>query len=192
MFYSGASDTAGYILTGGQSRRMGRNKVQLPFRGTTLVEFIAAEVCAAAGRVALVGSPGVGEIRWLPDSYPGFGPVGGIVTALADTDAEWNLIVAADMPRIDRAHLVQLIAEARRGGRDVLVPVSADGRMHPLCAVYRKTALPGLRRAVESNIHTVREALSLVDTMRFAVEDVTWLTNVNTPEDWASISSGQQ
>jgi molybdopterin-guanine dinucleotide biosynthesis protein A len=192
MFSSEASDKAGYILTGGRSRRMGRSKIHLPFRGITLLEFVAGEVRAAAGTVTLVGTPDTCGIPGIPDRYPNFGPVGGLVTALEDTEAEWNVVVACDMPRIDRVHMADLLAKASNAGRDVLVPVSPDGRLHPLCAVYRKTALRGLQRAVRSNIHTVREALTLVDTLQFPVEDDAWLANINTPEEWASISSGQE
>ena len=100
-YHSNMDRMAGFVLVGGNSTRMGRDKAQLPLHGRTLVEHIAGAVAEAAGSVTLIGAPerypDLG-IRMLPDSRPGAGPLGGICTALASTDAEWNLIVACDMP----------------------------------------------------------------------------------------------
>src|ERR1019366_6470085 len=95
---------SGYVLAGGRSSRMGRDKARLPFRGCDLVSAVAAAVAAAvasvAGNVTLVGHP---ELPSIPDRYPDGGPLGGILTALDHTAADWNLIVACDMPEVSAA-----------------------------------------------------------------------------------------
>src|SRR5205814_2477042 len=48
---------AGFVLVGGKSSRMGRDKALLPFQGSTLLEHIALHVAAAAGSVTLIGEP---------------------------------------------------------------------------------------------------------------------------------------
>ena len=48
---------SGFVLAGGGSTRMGRNKALLPFRGITLVEHVAGIVRQAAGSVTLIGDP---------------------------------------------------------------------------------------------------------------------------------------
>ena len=53
----GLSDQAGWVLTGGQSTRMGRDKAMLPWSGRTMIEVIADTVREAAGSVTLVGAP---------------------------------------------------------------------------------------------------------------------------------------
>ena len=67
------------------------------FAAATLAEAVARQVARAAGNVTLVGHPALAA---LPICYPGEGPLGGILTALHHTSADWNLIVACDMPEI--------------------------------------------------------------------------------------------
>ena len=71
---------SGFVLAGGGSTRMGRNKALLPFRGSTLVQHIAGIVRQAAGSVTLIGDPVQLAHLGLPvvaDILPGSGPASG-------------------------------------------------------------------------------------------------------------------
>ena len=172
---------AGYVLTGGASSRMGRDKGMLPYRGGTLVEAVARAVKDAAGSAVLVGHP-ESNPGAIPDLYPGQGPLGGILTALHHTRAEWNLIVACDMPELDGPMLRGLLERAEREEVDALLPVGPSGLPEPLCAVYRLRVREALDAAFARGVRKIKAALG--DRMRTA--PVHWeFHNVNTPEDWA-------
>ncbi len=134
--------TAGFVLTGGRSSRMGRDKALLPIEGSLLVERTAERVRAAAGSVTLIGAPGryahLG-LPVLPDLVEDCGPIGGLHTALKSTRADWNLVVACDMPGLTAGFLGDLLAAARQLGCACLVP-QTDSGLHPLCAVYHRRA----------------------------------------------------
>jgi molybdopterin-guanine dinucleotide biosynthesis protein A len=177
----------GFVLAGGRSSRMGRNKALLPHRGGVLVEFVAATVQAAAGTAALVGSPErYARLGYpvIPDLYPGEGPLGGILTALAYSTATWNLIVACDMPALTEAFLDDLFRRAEAADADILLPLGKDGRIEPLCAVYQIRTHPALARAFASGIRKIAAALEGLRTVPVTVPDLAVLHNINTPTDW--------
>jgi molybdopterin-guanine dinucleotide biosynthesis protein A len=182
----GAVSTAGFVLAGGKSSRMGRDKALLPWHGRTLVEEVAERVFRAAGSVTLVGTRsryGHLGLPVLEDLVPGNGPLGGLFTALENTSADWNLLVACDMPGITDDFLRGLIHAARSSDGLALVPNSTHG-WEPLCAVYHRD----LKRHVYSAL--IRKALKMQDFVAniaarpWPVSDPSLLANVNTLEDW--------
>ena len=161
---------------------MGRDKARLPFRGGDLVSAVIAAVASAAGNVTLVGHP---ELPSIPDRYPGGGPLGGILTALNHTAADWNLIVACDMPEVSAAFLRELLARAMAAPADVLLPYGPDGLPEPLCAVYRRRARQAMEDHFARGVRRVTEALAGLEAEPLVIAEVSHFQNVNTPEDWA-------
>jgi molybdopterin-guanine dinucleotide biosynthesis protein A len=74
-------------------------------------------------------------------------------------------------------------------GNDAVVPCSSDGRLHPLCAVYRQSCLPLLeeylrqgRNRMTDLLKDPRLAVRMLDGSEGGFSD--WdLVNVNFPED---------
>ncbi len=181
---------AGFVLAGGQSRRMGRDKALLVENGLLLVERIASIVSAAAGTCAVVAPAGRYEelgLAVLEDRWPGEGPLGGILTALEASGAERNLIVAVDMPFLDEMFLRSLLQHASHGSETV-VPVHADGNVEPLCGVYQASALSGLRQFFDGGGRRVKDALCQIP-MRTVPAPERLLANLNTPEQWEAVRS---
>jgi molybdopterin-guanine dinucleotide biosynthesis protein A len=186
--YHFCMERTGFVLVGGRSTRMGRDKALLPYRGVTLVQHVAVCVEAAAGSVALVGPPeAYGALGYpvIPDVYPGQGPLSGIHAALGSSRAEWSLIVACDMPSVTPEFLRSLLEAAEQEGGDCLLPCSPSGRPEPLCAVYRRSALPVLAEALHRNVRKVTAALEGLRVIGWPVAAAAWFENVNTPREWA-------
>ncbi len=166
---------------------MGQNKALLQFRGQPLAHRAALAVEQSTGRATLVGNPeiyaGLG-FPVIPDLYPGEGPLGGIVTALRDSDRNWNLIAACDMPNLSAEFLRSLLQAAREAGCDALIPESPPGKPQPLCAVYHSRALAHLQAAFDRRIRKVTAALEGLRLASFPVEEVAYFQNLNTPEEW--------
>jgi molybdopterin-guanine dinucleotide biosynthesis protein A len=167
---------------------MGRNKALLPFRGAVLAEAVARAVESAAGTATLIGDPEVyARLGYpvIPDLYPGEGPLGGILGALAHTAADFNLVVACDMPELSAEFLRALLDAACLADQDALVPRGPSGRLEPLCAVYHRRSHEALHRAFTAGIRKVTAAFSELRIAAWPVSEIAPLQNVNTPEDWA-------
>ncbi|MDQ2774643.1 MAG: molybdenum cofactor guanylyltransferase [Acidobacteriota bacterium] len=180
--------TAGFVLAGGRSLRMGRDKALLPWHSGVLVQDVAVKLAAVAGRVAIVGNPdrysGLG-FDCLPDLRPGFGPLSGIETALHSRGAEYNLLLACDMPDVSADHLKQLLHTAQHTDARCVVTCDETGQMHPLCAVYRSGGLATVTCALDEGR---LKLLDLVDELgAIAVRATSPVRNINTPEDWQAL-----
>ncbi len=186
---------AGFILAGGASKRMGRDKALLQINGTPLALRTAQLLAPLVSSVAMVApADRYGELglALIADDYPGAGPLGGIATALRATACEWNLVVSCDMPFLTQPWLEFLISTALAEAADALVPVSAHGRAEPLCAMYHRRCLPAIRVELGMGIRKVTTGLAGLAVRTLPYER--WrefdsvgrlFKNMNTPEDYA-------
>jgi molybdenum cofactor guanylyltransferase len=177
--------TAGFVLVGGRSSRMGRDKALLPWNSRPMVEEIAEGVAAAAGSVALVGEPeryGNLDFERIADLRCAMGPLAGIEAALASGRAELNLIIACDMPSVETCWLVRLLQMAESSASQC-VATCHSSMIHPLCAVYRSNCLAKVRSALDARRLKTQELLRELDTINIESGGTIW--NVNTPEEWS-------
>jgi molybdopterin-guanine dinucleotide biosynthesis protein A len=128
----------GYVLAGGESRRMGRDKALLPWGGATLLGHALSRLREVCGAVAILGGS---EERYADQGAPvvrdamrDAGPLAALLAALEHARTEVVLLLAVDLPFVPPA-LLAFLAEAAADA-DVVAPV-VEGRQEPLCAAYR-------------------------------------------------------
>jgi molybdopterin-guanine dinucleotide biosynthesis protein A len=189
------TNNAGWILVGGRSTRMGRDKAFLEVDGRALVLRVAETIAPFCGTVTLLGEPavyGVLGLPVIPDQFPGAGPLAGIEAALRCTTADRNLIVACDMPSLDPSVLAALFA----ADGDCAVPEYEDGRLEPLCAVYHRRFHAAILEALQSGVRAVKDVLrgeqskAHVAVRLVRVSSPAAFENLNTPEDVRKYSHG--
>jgi molybdenum cofactor guanylyltransferase len=184
---------AGYVLVGGNSSRMGRDKAFLPGQFRYVVDDVAESVQAATGNVTLIGNPDqFREFHYscLPDLRPGLGPLSGLEAALTSTNADLNLVLACDMPALDVDHLRLLIERAEGSVSKCIATEDVAGKIHPLCAVYRRDCLPVIQCRLDEKRLSLMGLLDEVETEYVRVQSA--IENLNTPEEWARWSSKQR
>ena len=120
---------------------------------------------------------------------PGEGPLGGILTALRSTTADWNLVCACDMPELTAPLLSRLFEAAEASDPDVLLPASATGLPEPLCAVWHCRALGTIESAFAAGTRKVTDAFAGLRVVPYRIDEVTPFQNVNTPEDWSGYAA---
>lgn len=177
-----------FILAGGRSRRMGRDKALLEYCGRPLAAYVAGQAAAAAGRAWLVGpEEKYGHLGFpcLDERFAGCGPLSGIEAALASGLADWCLVLGCDMPGADAASLSRLLDFAEGCGADAAVTVGQDGRPEPLCAVYHARLAPLAARLLEQGRLAVHDLLASIRWMPFPAPHPRFAANINTPAEWA-------
>jgi molybdopterin-guanine dinucleotide biosynthesis protein A len=185
-------ESAAFVLAGGRSSRMGRDKALLPFKGRVLVDHVASEARAITGNVSLVGDTARYSYLGYPmveDIYSGCGPLSGIHAALTASRAEWNLIVACDMPEVNAEFLGSLMERARSGRADAVLPAGPGGVPEPLCAVYRRRAVDVIALALANGIRKVTDGLAGLEVDLWRVPHSYHFLNLNNPREWASYSN---
>lgn len=186
------AELTAFVLAGGKSSRMGADKALLQLPGQTLLQRALELARSVSEDVRIVGvREKFGEFApVVEDKYPNRGPLGGIHAALSATTNPFNLILAVDLPFLEKRFLLHLLAEARASGAVVTVPRAAGG-LQPLCAVYRREFAALAEQALAAGRNKI-DTLYAQTTVRIIEEDElvrfafspAMFDNLNTPEEW--------
>jgi len=181
----------GFVLAGGASRRMGRDKAQIPWgRGTLLIHGVermkrVMREVFVVGTVAQESVP----VPVLVDKLPGLGPLAGVHAALSHSVTDWNLILAVDLPLVP-PKLLAWIADLQADSSALAIVLRVKSQLQPLCAAYHRGLLPDVEKALanrELSIHRLLERLStrIIEEDQLIASGFVpeMLLNVNTPED---------
>jgi molybdopterin-guanine dinucleotide biosynthesis protein A len=178
------NSAGGAVLCGGASTRMGRDKALIEVGGRAL----AAHVCSvleSAGclPVVLVGGDGERLVPlthrpWLADTWPGEGPLGGVIDALRwfrRRGVAGVVIAACDLPGLT-TEAVRAVA----GWSGATVAVG--DRLHPSLAYWPVAATARLEQLFATGVRSLHEALATVDATPVAVAEAA-MHNANRPDD---------
>jgi molybdenum cofactor guanylyltransferase len=128
---------------------MGRPKESLRINGESMLERQIRVLRSVVRRVVVVGGAAgyldEFDVPIVPDAVANRGPLGGIYTALLESRTDFNLVLGCDLPFVSRELLACLVLRAMADGSEVTVPVSCEGRLQPLSAVFRRRALYAVR-----------------------------------------------
>ncbi len=199
------------ILAGGKSSRMGTDKALLEYDGKQFIEQITEELSQFEERIIARGTnSGFSaelEEKWnvIPDIYPDHGPIGGLHAALSSCESDALFVITCDMPLFNRELAERLCAEMQSGegletdtdgkhvdAYDVIISVGNNGKVHPLCGVYRKSVLSVLEEQILSDRNRVMEALQDLRVKYVTIDSPDQekqLANINTPQEYEALHS---
>ena len=181
------------VILVGRSTRMGRDKALLELDHQTFMDRLARElsicdevfVCAPLGREY----PDC-RLRVIPDEQQGIGPMEGIRQSLRHAAADHVFICACDMPFVSR-EMIAYLSGCVSPDFDACVFRHGD-RIHPLCGIYGKTALPAVQKLISEGRYRMMDLLSSIRTHYVEIAEGGFppetLDNINTPADYARIT----
>lgn len=181
------------VLCGGKSRRMGRDKSELMFGGQTFLDHIAEELSCFDELIVSIDSfekhPMI-KYKALTDIYPDCGPMGGIHSALSVCKSDALFVVPCDMPLFKR-EFAEFLCSQLTEETDAVVPLTSDGRTHPLCAVYKKQTAAVFERYLEVGDYKMLNPLKELKTRYISVDhpeySEAWFWNINTPQEYQEL-----
>ncbi len=190
---TGAAPLYGLVLAGGRSTRMQRDKAALEYAGRTQLERAVELLTPLVGRVFVsvrpdqTADPLRARFRQIVDSGEAEGPIAGIIAAQSrHPDAAW-LVLACDLPLLDRETLAHLLRSRRPERQATAYRSSHDGLPEPLCAIYEPSSREGIRAHVASGRDCPRKFLINADTALLGQPEPGALDNVNTPSEYGSV-----
>jgi molybdopterin-guanine dinucleotide biosynthesis protein A len=180
----------GVVLAGGESRRMGRDKLRLMVGGKPLLARVCLALASCCDEILVVGGCAPAGTRHIPDLRPGRqGPLAGIEAGLLAARHRAVFVAAGDMPLLTGA-LAGYLLGLLSGGIPAVVPYF-EGRLHPLCAAYEREVRSTASAALDRGTRSVHELLGTLSGVRYVSgeelrqfgDPELLLANVNSPED---------
>lgn len=188
------------IQAGGKSSRMGVDKAFVLFNGRPLIEIVRETVADLGDELILITNrPAAYAHLGLPmfgDVYPEHGPLGGIYTAVTHAQHPHTLVVACDMPWLNRDLLAYMLT--LRHTADVIVP-RWEKFPEPLHAIYSKNCLGPIEEKLKAQQLKITSFYGRV-TVRFVErEEISQFdahgrsfANINTPQELTNAQHDQQ
>jgi molybdopterin-guanine dinucleotide biosynthesis protein A len=184
--------TAGILLTGGRSRRLGVDKASLVVDGVSLAVRTGRRLAAVCAPVIEVGD-GLSGLPSVRERPVGSGPLAALAAGGSALRERGHLgpavLLAVDLPRVDEL-LLQWLRD--RPGEPTVVP-RVDGHLQQVCARYGGDALLAAESLVIGGVRSLHELLDVVEFD--VVDESAWGTvagpgafaDVDTPEDATSL-----
>jgi molybdopterin-guanine dinucleotide biosynthesis protein A len=189
------ADIEGFVLTGGASSRMGTDKSRLEIGAETLAARAVRTLQSVYAKVSTVGGEPLENVPFFPDQIDLSGErqraaIVGVHAALKNSKSEWSAILACDMPFVTGT-LLQFLVTKAVGTIQAVVPVQPDGRLQPLCAIYRtRPCLAAVETAITNDDLSMTKLLEQIEAVKVDLDNFgdhastrELFLNINTPDD---------
>jgi molybdopterin-guanine dinucleotide biosynthesis protein A len=172
-------DINAFVVAGGKSRRFGRDKALFPVEGVPLIERVLSVLGEVFTDIAIIaddcGRFADFDIPCHPDIVKGWGPLGGILTALHHARPRGCFVVACDMPFLSSS-LIRGMAQLMDGS-DVVIPF-LDGNFEALHAFYSPNCREAVLKAIDRG---ERRVVSFFDKVRVRRVEAGWIKPIADP-----------
>lgn len=170
-------DISCVVLAGGKGLRLKRDKVLENIGNVNLLQRVVSclsvynseIIIVTAQKQSLPLSVNYPKLRVEADIYSEKGPLGGIYTGLTASNSFYNLVVASDMPFLNRALLSYMMQLSE--GFDLVVPRLGDF-VEPLHAVYSKNCAAPIENLLKRDILQVYRLFPLLKVRYVEAEEI--------------------
>lgn len=184
----------GLLLIGGKSSRMGEDKSEIIFRdgltqkerGIQLLQSVCDDVYLSTSADSPIAD------KSIPDTFGPIGPLGAIASAQkAHPDTAW-LVLACDLPLLEKKHLEELASNRSENHAAVYYTSTIGKQPEPLCAIWEPSSADAVSKAITDGRLCPRHVLNDLACNALPSLDTWVLANTNTPADMIEVISRLQ
>ena len=178
------------ILSGGKNSRMNyKTKAFLKINGDTFINRILLAIADYEEKIISCNNFKAykdfkNEALLVSDSFKEIGPIGGIYSSLKKSSFSHALIVACDMPFLNKDILNYLGNYDFK--EDALIPV-VNGKIEPLCGIYKKSSLKIIESMIKDKDYKLMNLLKNLNTKYLDIKDNDNFLNINNPEEYSEL-----
>lgn len=177
------------ILSGGKNTRMnGKTKAFLNIDGYRFIDNIL--LASSDYKEKIISCNDISkylefkDVKLVVDKFKEIGPIGGIYSSLKETALDEALIVAGDMPFLNK-EILNFLGNYKFN-EDVLVPVT-NGKVQPLCSIYKKRVLETILKMIEEKDYKLKNLLNRLNVKYIDIENGENFSNINTVYEYEKI-----
>lgn len=185
------------LLSGGKSRRMGKDKEKLNFKGVYLIDTITENLSYHFKEIVIVSN----DLDFFKDRYKKYdnniiikediikdmGPCAGLYTGLISSSNKDNFLIACDMPYFNHDYIDFLKNKTYKKAL-----VYDDGKyLEPFFALYKKDLISDIENYLNKGRRSINGFLKEISATTINFEDIKNFNNIekifrnlNYPEDW--------
>ena len=179
------------LLAGGKSRRMGRDKATMEFRGAPLWKIQLELLCKLKPTNIFLSAQTdpawrPADVEFVADQQPARGPLSGIAATLSRINTDHVLVLAVDVPFVTVECLKGLCAKIEAGCG--IIPMIGT-RAEPLVAIYPREAASDFQNALAGNDFALQPlvrrllAIGKLRPVEVRADETSLFRNLNEPED---------
>jgi molybdopterin-guanine dinucleotide biosynthesis protein A len=165
------------ILAGGRGLRFGREKALIEFGGENLLQRVISTLASVDDDIILVVAEGQQlprlshskNLKIVTDVYPSRGPLVGVYSGLLASNTAYSLVVACDMPFLNRRLLGYMLQVA--AGYDLAIP-RLGGEFEPLHAVYSRSSIEAIETLLAEGSLKVDRLLDMVRVRYIETDEI--------------------
>lgn len=183
------TELIGLILAGGKSSRMGTDKAFMLYNGKPvyrhMYKMLSPFCCSVIISCRKEQKPLFHPHAAVEDMDEDIGPLAGLLAAWTKYPGRPLLVIAVDMPEVDRNLLARLVTT--RNPKKLVTGFTGKNNIYvePLCTIYEASFQEVIRTHAAENNHSLSRLIQqLPDKETIKLPDLKALRSFNLPEDW--------
>jgi len=165
-------EVTGIILAGGKSSRMGTDKGLQKLCGKPLIQYALEALSGLCSTIIISSSSEAYKslgYKVIADVFPGIGPMGGIYSALKQSDTEANLVLSCDLPFVSTKLMSYILDHSK--GYKVAVPWLGDQHYEPLCGFYHLSIVAQISAYIQGNNFKLPDLFDEIKINRLVINE---------------------